>query len=99
MLRTPFQFLMYSERSQKMTGVQFFRPNDHSQPFLVIITDPLENSPVQVLHFATWDHLGPCIASRTERWKGLTIPLIYCHFCALAEVQNELKNSSAFLIP
>ena len=37
--------------------------------------------------------LESCIASSTSRWKDLTIPLVH-YFCALAEVQNELDNSS-----
>ena len=41
-----------------------------------------------------------CKASSTKSWRGSRIPLIQYHFCALAERQNELKNSSTnFLEP
>ena len=76
-----------------MAGVQF--------PDTVIIPSRENRSEYlfgRIVLSATRDHLGSCIGSSTKRWEGSTIPLNYCYFCALAEVQNELQNSFAFLI-
>ena len=73
-----------------MGGVHYLDP-------VIILNQKIcpEDSSGQIIFFAVRDLLESYIVSNRSSYKDLTKPLIHCYFCALAEVENNLGNSSA----